>query len=74
MHSGIALDQGTQCLLHGRPSKYKACTVHSGNSLYKGPLPIVHGGSASYKGQICIMNNESVSYHKVLCIVNGGTT
>ena len=23
MHSGIALDQGTQCLLHGRITKYK---------------------------------------------------
>ena len=74
MHSGIALDQGTQCLLHGRPSKYKACTVHSGNSLYKGPLPIVHGGSASYPGQIRIMDDERSPYHRERCIVDGGAT
>ena len=23
LHSGIAIDQGTQCLLHGRTTKYK---------------------------------------------------
>ena len=74
MHSGIALDQGTQCLFQGRRSKYKECTVHSGNSLYKGPLPIMHGGSATYHGKIRIIDYESAPYRRARCIVNGGTT
>ena len=47
--------------------------MHSGNSLYKGPLPIVHGGTASYEGQIRIMDDEIAPYHRARHIVNSGT-
>ena len=64
MHSGIALYQGTQCLLHGRPITYKGALCIVQNSLYKGPLPIVHGGSASYECQIRIKDDEIAPYHR----------
>ena len=47
--------------------------MHSGNSLYKGQLPIVHCGSASYEGKIRMMDDEIAPYHRTRRIVNGGT-
>ena len=48
--------------------------MHSGDSLYNGPLSTVQSGSATYEGQIRMMDDEIAPYHRARRIVNGGTT
>ena len=85
MHSGIAIDKGTQCLLHGRPTKYKGalCIVeiyytkvhyqsyimHGGIAIDKGTQGLLHGRPTKYKGALCIVESYSTKVHCPLCMV-----